>query len=97
MADVLGMSVEDFTQRFTRLTHDRRGLSLTEKRDGSCVFLGGDGCSIQRVKPRQCRDFPTLWAFEDYESICASMKERAGTVRGGEDENGAAKREFGQD
>jgi uncharacterized protein len=82
MADALGMAVEEFTRRYTRLRQDRRGLSLTEKPDGACIFLGEDGCAVQRVKPQQCRGFPLRWTFEGYEKICAGMRERAGPAAG---------------
>ncbi len=80
LANALGLSAHDFTRQYTRLTDDRGGLSLTEKRDGSCVFLGRDGCEVQKVKPRQCRGFPVEWSFEGYERVCACMKEGIGTA-----------------
>lgn len=78
MADALGLPVHGFTQRYTRLTDDRTGLSLAEKPDGSCVFLGDEGCEVQDAKPRQCGEFPERWAFEGYASICAGMKNGIG-------------------
>ena len=73
LAACLGLDVYEFTRRHTRLTADRRGLSLAEKADGSCVFLGEDGrCVVQAVKPAQCRAFPTEWSFAGYEEICAA-------------------------
>ncbi len=70
----LGMAPEEFIRRFTRLTEDRRGLSLTEREDGACVFfLDGNpaGCRIHPVKPQQCRDFPKRWNFPGWEKECA--------------------------
>jgi len=73
-ADFLGMGVHAFTREFTRLTNDRAGLSLTEKDDGSCIFLDADNaCRIQAVKPKQCRDFPLSWQFEGFERICPGV------------------------
>ena len=63
----------DFIQRFTRLTADRRGLALAEKSTGECVFLDGNDCSVQPVKPQQCRDFPNLWNFPGFEQVCKAM------------------------
>jgi Fe-S-cluster containining protein len=63
LAAFKGISEHAFIQQFTRLRHDRRGLALQEKPDGSCVFLDGNDCSVQPVKPQQCRDFPNLWKF----------------------------------
>jgi len=67
------MSEHDFIQQFTRLRHDRRALVLQEKADGSCVFLDGDDCSVQPVKPQQCRDFPNLWNFPGFEKTCRAI------------------------
>ncbi|MSU61699.1 MAG: YkgJ family cysteine cluster protein [Pedosphaera sp.] len=63
----------EFIQRFTRLAADRRGLALLDKPDGECVFLEGNDCSVQPVKPQQCRDFPNLWNFPGFEKICHAI------------------------
>ena len=63
----------EFIQRFTRPTKDRSGLSLQEKQNGECVFLDGGDCSVQPVKPQQCRDFPNLWNFPGFEKICRAI------------------------
>ena len=68
-----GVSEHDFIQRFTRLRGDRRGLALQEKPDGSCIFLDGIDCSVQPVKPQQCRDFPNLWNFPGFEKLCRAV------------------------
>src|ERR1041385_8238176 len=60
----------DFIQRFTRLNAARSGLALQEKPNGECIFLSGNDCSIQPVKPQQCRDFPNGWNFPGFEKIC---------------------------
>jgi len=67
------MSEVEFIQRFTRLTKDRRGLSLQEKSNGECIFLDGHDCSVQSVKPQQCRDFPNLWNFPGFEKTCRAI------------------------
>ena len=64
------LSEFEFIQRFTRLRPDRRGLALQEKPDGQCIFLEGDRCAVQPVKPQQCRDFPNLWNFPGFEASC---------------------------
>jgi Fe-S-cluster containining protein len=69
----LKLSEVDFIRQYTRLTHDRQGLALTEKSNGECVFLNGTQCSIQRVKPRQCREFPNLWNFPGFEQVCHAI------------------------
>jgi len=67
------LSEPDFIQRFARLTHDRRGLALQEKPSGACVFLVGNDCSVQSVKPQQCRDFPNLWKYPGSEKFCRAI------------------------
>ena len=67
------MSEVDFIQQFTRLRWDRGGLALQEKPDGGCVFLDGDDCSVQSVKPQQCRDFPNLWNFPGFQQTCKAF------------------------
>jgi len=74
------MEVASFTEQFTRLRDDRRGLSLKDLPDGSCIFLEGAlaACHIQAAKPRQCRDFPLQWKYQDLEAICPAAKPAAG-------------------
>ncbi len=73
LATFHGLSEHDFIQRYTRLAHDRRGLALQEQPGGACVFLVGDDCSIQPVKPQQCRDFPNLWRHPDADQLCRAI------------------------
>ena len=73
MAAFKAMTEHDFIQQFTRLRPDRRGLSLTEKPNGECIFLDGGNCAVQPVKPQQCRDFPNLWNFPGFEKVCQAI------------------------
>jgi len=73
LAAHLGITVHEFTERYTRLRKDRRGLVLTEKPNGACAFLDGDDCRVQPVKPQQCRDFPNLWNFPGWEKQCKAI------------------------
>ena len=73
LADFKEMTEVKFIQQFTRLTKDRRGLALAEKAGGECVFLQGNDCSVQPVKPRQCREFPNLWNFPGFEQTCRAI------------------------
>ena len=61
MAKFFGIPEAVFIERHTRLRKDRRGLALLERADGSCIFLDGNHCSVQAVKPQQCREFPNRW------------------------------------
>ena len=67
------LSEFDFIQRYTRLRQDRRCLVLQDKPNGECIFLEGNDCSVQPVKPQQCRDFPNLWNFPGFETICRAV------------------------
>ncbi len=73
LAAFKNISEADFIQQFTRLRWDRGGLALQEKPNGECIFLDGDDCSVQSVKPQQCRDFPNLWNFPGFEKICRAL------------------------
>lgn len=70
IADYLGLAEPDFIERYCRLQRNRRGLSLIDAPDGACIMLRPDGCFIQPVKPRQCRDFPLKWNFPGWEQRC---------------------------
>ncbi len=74
----LGMAETSFIDRHTRLTSDRRGLALLDKPNGECAFLDGDLCSVQPVKPQQCRDFPNLWTHPGSEKSCRAIPVRVG-------------------
>ena len=73
IAGLLGMTAEEFIERFTRLTADRSGLSLIERPDGSCIFFEENPprCTIEAAKPAQCRAFPLGWNFPGWEKECA--------------------------
>lgn len=72
------LSEFDFIQQFTRLTDNRRGLALKDKPNGECIFLEGNDCAVQSVKPQQCRDFPNLWNFPGFEKVCKALPKMVG-------------------
>jgi len=78
LAAFKGMSEPVFIQQFTRLRWDRGGLALQEKPAGGCIFLEGGDCSVQAVKPQQCRDFPNLWNFPGFEKVCQAIPRLVG-------------------
>jgi uncharacterized protein len=73
LAAFLQLSEHDFIQRYTRLRPNRSGLALTNKSNGECVFLEGRDCTVQPVKPRQCRDFPNEWNFPGWRDVCEAI------------------------
>ncbi len=78
LAKFLKLDEPEFIQRYTRLTKDRLGLALLDKSDGACVFLEGEDCAVQSVKPQQCRDFPNLWNFPGFEKSCRAVPRMVG-------------------
>lgn len=79
IAAFLNMPVEEFLEKHTRLTPDRKHLSLLEKANGECEYLicenGLYGCAIEPVKPVQCREFPERWHFPNWRELCPGGKE----------------------
>ncbi len=73
IAGFLGRSEFEFVQEFTRLRPRRDGLALIEKPNGECVFLDGIDCTIQPVKPAQCRGFPNAWNFPGWREVCEAI------------------------
>ncbi len=72
IARYLALTEREFIQRYTRLTDDRKSLSLIDSPCGSCAFLDKNNqCRIHKVKPRQCADFPRRWRYAGYEKFCA--------------------------
>jgi uncharacterized protein len=61
LAPFLGMNEKEFIETHTRLRNDRKGLALKVRSDHSCIFLDGNACVVQSVKPQQCKDFPNRW------------------------------------
>ena len=69
----LGISEDDFIQRYTRLRPQRDGLALIDKGNGECFFLEGRDCRLQAVKPGQCRGFPNAWNFPGWREVCKAV------------------------
>jgi len=70
ISNYLGLTEAAFIEKFTRLNRQRTGLTVAEQPGGACVFLDGENCRVQPVKPQQCRDFPNLWNFPGFEKLC---------------------------
>lgn len=51
----LGMSTDDFTEKFTQKVD---GLYELRYRGNDCPFLNGRQCSIYDARPKQCRTWP---------------------------------------
>ena len=74
LAAALGLTVMDFTDRYTRLDASRRGLILRDAPDGACIFLDADNvCAVQDAKPLQCRKYPLAWQNSDTAAACPGL------------------------
>ncbi len=82
IAEYLGIPFEEFIEKYTRLSPDRRCLVLTDNEQGGCIFYREPppGCLIQPVKPYQCGAFPEKWRTELWREHCAGAKEENQTL-----------------
>lgn len=55
LARAKGQSTAQFRAAWTV---DGRGTTLRQKDDGSCVFLGPEGCEVHQHRPLVCRLYP---------------------------------------
>jgi Fe-S-cluster containining protein len=74
IAVFLSMEEDAFIQEYTRLEPNRQGLALIDQADGACFFLKENDCSIQAVKPQQCKDFPNGWNFPGWREVCEAIE-----------------------
>jgi Fe-S-cluster containining protein len=51
---------------------------LQDAPGGACILLAGRDCTVQPVKPQQCRDFPNGWSFPGFEKICRALPTEVG-------------------
>jgi Fe-S-cluster containining protein len=80
LAEFLGITEQAFIDDFTRLAANRAGLALKDKENGECVFLEGNDCRVNPVKPQQCRSFPNLWNFPGFEKVCRARPVELGAA-----------------
>lgn len=73
LAQFLKIPEHEFIQQYTRLRQYRDGLALIDKPNGECIFLEGNNCAVQPVKPQQCADFPNKWNFPGWRDVCEAI------------------------
>ncbi|MBI1853585.1 MAG: YkgJ family cysteine cluster protein [Planctomycetes bacterium] len=74
LATHLGLSLDAFGRRYLRRVGDR--VSLVERSDGPCIFLGEDRrCTVYAARPRQCRTFPFWPGLVNSPETWAAVKE----------------------
>ena len=56
LARATGKNVNEFRAAWT--IEDEHGISLRQKADGTCVFLGKSGCEVHSDRPLACRLYP---------------------------------------
>ena len=80
-AKLLGITLDEFIQKYTKLSQDRKSLIFTDRADGACVFLDDNNrCKIYEARPWQCRTFPHEWDVPpDMQKLCPGhrLAERA--------------------
>lgn len=57
----LDLTETEFIEQYTEVARNRAGLTIKDAKDGSCIFLEGQSCSVYIARPQQCRDFPHRW------------------------------------
>ncbi|MGL4369651.1 MAG: YkgJ family cysteine cluster protein [Spirochaetota bacterium] len=62
-AELTGLSQDEFIGRYLSLTSD--GYTHFVGKRSRCAFLTKNGCSINSVKPKQCRSFPYWNEYTD--------------------------------
>jgi len=74
----LKIEQSDFLHQYT-LKHDSWVyLRAKENKDKDCILLEKQGCSVYPVRPKQCKDFPEKWKYEDMGNYCGC---RTGDIR----------------
>ncbi len=75
IAGKLSLSTDDFIERYTELSPDRKCLILKDREDGACILLTRDNlCMANDIKPRQCKTFPYDWTNKSSVSYCPALK-----------------------
>lgn len=75
IAEALGMTPEDFVNRWTELSPSRTGLVLKSPPEAPCPFLTAEAlCRIHAARPQQCRDYPARWRSAEIEAVCQAMR-----------------------
>ncbi len=71
IADYLGIDIYEFTEKYCNIL-DRRSLVLKDKENSTdCIFLNENNlCTIYEVRPKQCKDFPFVWANYELPEGC---------------------------
>lgn len=81
LAEHVGLAPDAFSRRYVRWMSNLGVYSLTEKKNGDCVFWSDDtGCTVYAVRPTQCRTFP-FWpetidsqeSWDEYAADCPGM------------------------
>lgn len=69
----LKLEAYDFVNEYCDMPVKPR-LILKKKKNDHCIFLTEQGCSIYRVRPIQCRDFPYKWRTPASFQYCEGLK-----------------------
>jgi len=72
LASHLNLTREDFLERYCMMDEGRWELKL--QKDGACIFLNSEGCTVHTAKPSQCRSFPMVWRSPESFNYCEGIK-----------------------
>jgi Fe-S-cluster containining protein len=74
------------TQLRRDFTFEQAGTALAQTKDGACVFLGSDGCTVHPDRPLVCRLYPlgrhATWDGKERFSHLAPHPQSAGELTG---------------
>lgn len=91
IAETLGITPDEFKQRYTKFAKGRYSILDDPSRNYDCVFLDGKACRIYKNRPQQCRTFP-WWsgnlkspeAWKEAARECEGIRDDAPVVAFGE-------------
>lgn len=66
IAEYVNQPIEALKQKYKIIEISPASYTLTVKGGGGCPFLKENLCSIEEVKPRQCRKYP-FWPGMDFD------------------------------
>ncbi len=57
------------------------GNILSQKKDGSCIYLKNNSCSIHKRRPQSCRDFFCESTLKKFKGMISLIKKGKGVVQ----------------
>ncbi len=54
---------------------------LKQKKDGSCVYLKGNECSIHKIRPQVCREFFCTSKLKRFKEMIKQIEKKRATLK----------------